>query len=124
MSFDWHLFLDLAKTLASTSTASSRDEAAYRTAGGRAYYSTYLLARDRASAQGAVFPRSAKAHRHVADYYRSSPGKGPDVAMALKTLRVARDGCDYDASPPITATQARFICAMAEATIKDIDAMP
>lgn len=123
-AFDWHLFMDLAKTLAMAKAGDSSDEARYRTAVGRAYYATFLIARGVAQSKGVVISPSAAAHKEVQEYFGAKADPtSRKVSEALKTLRAKRGECDYRDTPALSANTARLLCGMAEATIKTVDSL-
>jgi len=122
--FDQHDFVELAKSLAMSKPGGGWDEAKYRTAVGRAYFATFLLARTVAKRKGAPISSDGNAHREVPAYFEARPdAASKKVAHSLRTLKRARTRCDYDDAPPVGANAARLQCVMAETAIQIIDAL-
>ena len=122
--FDQHDFVGLAKSLAMSKPGDGWDEAKYRTAVGRAYFATFLLARTVAKSKGAPISSNGNAHREVPAYFETrTDDASKKVALSLKTLKRARTQCDYDDAPPVNANIARLQCSMAETAIRIIDAL-
>ncbi len=86
--FDPHDFLEAA-----TSLAASSDEALLRTAVGRAYYSVFLVARDRL---GVVQEEGAHAEVRSRLTRRNNGGR---IAEQLKRLYELRTTADYNLDP-------------------------
>jgi hypothetical protein len=88
-SFDSALFLDLARELAERS-----DEAALRTAVGRAYYAAFLIAKQRT-----MVVQKEGVHDEVRSRVRNRPPRGKHLADQLRELFQLRNVADYEVVP-------------------------
>ena len=118
--FDWSDFLDVAEELAQR----TGDEAALRTAIGRAYYAALGMARDHLARSGIRIPQAA-AHTIVWDRFRASPDRAERrIANLGQQLRKRRRRADYDASYPDIASDARKVVRWARRLLTDLAALP
>ena len=100
MSFDWAEYLSLAEELCAFPVTGPPVgvEAQQRAGVSRAYYAAFIMARNHLrDIDGIRAPRSANAHRFVADQYayHSDPIRSL-IGRELMRLRSARNRCDYD----------------------------
>ena len=103
MAFGWELFLDIAEEL-----AARQDEAAWRTAIGRAYYTAFGVAGQTlpAAEQATVTPRNA--HERVWQLYAFSTVAGcRRLANLGYRLRGQRRIADYVAGRAVQERDAR-----------------
>jgi hypothetical protein len=100
VSFDWAEYLSLAEELhgAPVSGPPVGTEARQRASVSRAYYGSYILARNHLrDIDGIRIPRGANPHRFVAEQYANH--RDPirmQIGDELARLRAARNRCDYD----------------------------
>ncbi len=111
MPYNWIEFLSLARFLQAGAGADYTEQAASRSAVGRAYYAAYNHACVYEEAKG-VFTRQGDSgdHERLRQHFRIQ-GK-TDIASELDDLRRWRNTCDYDdtrASRVITAMVAPAI---------------
>ena len=119
--FTWSDFLGLADELAGR----FGDEAAERTAIGRAYYAAFNAARDYLVRTGASIPQAGQAHVLVWDRFHA----GPDpvhrrIADRGRNLRKRRGRADYDAVYPQVSRDARASVVMARRLLADLASLP
>ncbi|TFE71357.1 HEPN domain-containing protein [Methylacidiphilum caldifontis] len=94
MSFDWWEYLELAKYLSGKHDTIFSQEASYRSAVSRAYYSAFCLARNYAKDCLGFQPTGkGEDHERLRQYFKKE--KMPDIASALGRLRKWRNVCDY-----------------------------
>ncbi len=118
--FDWSDFLDVAEELANR----TGDEAALRTAIGRAYYAAFGTARDRLIRSGVRIPQAGAAHAVVWDRFHASPNRAERrIANLGRQLRKRRSWADYDASYPNVASEARKAVRWARQVLTDLAAL-
>lgn len=101
MSFAWEEFHTLGRELLQEEGAASCEEARQRTAIGRAYYATFLTARDAIDrkwygTRQIRLPGGRKDHQAVIDELDRLPEPGPKTARKLELMRTDRNGADYD----------------------------
>ena len=119
-SFDWQQFLVYAQSV----DLQSASEAALRTVVSRAYYAAYWKARRRVEKQHFTVPRQ-NAHQEVWDRYaRVKNADGTPLKEFCEALKTKRANADYEARPPIKASDAELAIADAEDLIADIQALP
>ncbi len=100
--FDWSDFLRIANELA----ASTTDEAAQRTAIGRAYYAAYGRAAEHLLARG-LLAGQAITHRNVWSAFRDSPDPNHwDIWRYGIRLKEQREKADYRRTFAGSLTQA------------------
>lgn len=97
MSFDWSDYLGLAQELF-TYRASSYTEARLRTVISRAYYATFVKARNYLRyKEGVRIPSRQNPHLFVIVYFRNKPDKVRQrIADNLDLMRRYRNEADYD----------------------------
>jgi len=97
MSFDWTEYLNLADVLVRDRASYTNEEACFRAAISRAYYSAFCLARNRArDVEGLVVTNSAADHGLVKGHYLQSPHKQRrKIGTRLDRLRLNRNKADY-----------------------------
>jgi hypothetical protein len=102
MSFNWAEYLSLAEHLCGVQVSGPHAgvEAHHRAAVSRAYYASYVSARNRLRDVDRVpIPALGNPHRFVADPYVNNPDLSRvQIGIELDRLRVARNKCDYDDS--------------------------
>ena len=93
MSFDWIEYLNLADVLIHNKTRFTNDEACFRAAISRAYYSAFCSARNRArDVEGLIVINSAADHGLVKDHYLKSPNRQRrKIGTWLDRLRLNRN---------------------------------
>lgn len=100
MAFDWAEYLSLAEEsngmLISGPPVSA--DARHRSGVSRAYYASYISARNRLrDIDHVTIPRSADSHRFTKDQYlNDNDPRRREIGIELDRLRVARNRCDYD----------------------------
>jgi uncharacterized protein (UPF0332 family) len=100
MPYNWAEFLDLARFLQGGAGEGYTDQAALRSAVGRAYYAAFNFACVHAE-KNLSFSRKRTAEDHLLlRQLLQSRGKG-NVASLLDELRLWRNTCDYDDTKPI-----------------------
>jgi len=88
-------------------------EGKIRTAIGRAYYASFLIAR---GAVG-INEKTPEVHRRVvSDLYR----RNPVIANKLHLLRRQRNFADYDMGVPLRVNDAESAIVLAEAVINEV----
>jgi len=97
MSFDWFEYFTLAQELAGKSVQSNED-AKFRSAISRAYFSAYCIARNfLRDKEGHRIPGDSDAHGLVRDLFvKSHEGHRRQIGQNLERLRVSRNEADYD----------------------------
>lgn len=108
--FDPVDFLHLAKKLI------SGDEASLRTAVSRAYYASFLLARDRLG----LSLRAPEVHRKV---IKRMYDRKPSIGNTLHLLRHNRNSADYDTKVPLSYADAQQAIELGERTVEGINAL-
>jgi len=102
-------FLDLARGLLRLSDG----EGKIRTAIGRAYYGSFLIARDAVG----INEKTPEVHRRVVSVlYR----RNPVIANKLHLLRRQRNFADYDTRITLSVTDAENAIVLAEAVIDEV----
>jgi uncharacterized protein (UPF0332 family) len=110
MSFDWAEYLALAKELIENPTI--YPEARQRSAVSRAYYAAFNLAKNYLEqAEEQSLPKTADAHRYVAEYFRLSDDPDQrEIGNNLARLRLFRNQADYTSSfPGLSAVAKRTV---------------
>ena len=119
--FDWSEFLDVAEELAQR----TGDEAALRTAIGRAYYAAFGLARDHLVRSGVRIPQAGAAHPIVWRRFHASPDRAQRrIANLGGQLRKRRGWADYDASYSNAASDALKVVTWARQVLADLATLP
>jgi hypothetical protein len=99
MPFDWALYLQTAKTLASQ----AGDEAALRSAVSRAYCAAFGVAATRMKVEGKNVPASGEAHQEIWKYFESAGDMyRRQIGQNGKRLRYRRNQADYEANTTIS----------------------
>jgi hypothetical protein len=112
-SFPWADFLQLAEDLA-VQASKERSEGKGRTAVGRAYYATYLAARDYAKTKGIdIATTETSSHGKLWSALAGGPGKLPKLANIGRNLLKLRTHADYFAVPPVTSAHVTSSLAYA-----------
>jgi hypothetical protein len=111
MSFDWAEYLSLAEELQGIAVSGPPVgiEAERRASVSRAYYSAFILARNRLRDVDLVsIPHTGAAHRFVAQHYTNHPDpRRTRIGALLGRLRAVRNRCDYDDRVPGLPTLSR-----------------
>ena len=104
--FNWADYLELADNL-----LEQNNEAAYRSAVSRAYYATYNRAVQKLIEEGQMFrsdPSEPQKHKAIWDFYRNSYDPPRlQVGVGGDRLRRSRTDADYNASTPVTLSDAK-----------------
>src|SRR5215216_3164809 len=104
MSFDWTEYLSLAEALQGVPVSGPPVgiEAEQRASVSRAYYSAFILARNRLRDVDLVhIPRTGAAHVFVAQRYEFDPDpRRMHIGILLSRLRSIRNNCDDDDRVP------------------------
>ncbi len=97
MSFDWAEYLNLADRLVRDKALFTSDEACFRAAISRAYYSAFCAARNRArDRDGLIVTNTVSDHRLVKDHYERAPDRSRQkIGVWLDRLRLNRNQADY-----------------------------
>jgi uncharacterized protein (UPF0332 family) len=111
-----HDFLSLALALAAGAT-----EAEWRTAGSRAYYAAFHIARDLFRSLGFAVPRADAAHKYLA-FRLQNCGRAElqQAGRDLDRLRDTRNQADYDLSPVFAQQRAHMSAALARQIIQTL----
>jgi hypothetical protein len=100
VSFDWSEYLALAEDLCGVpiSGAPAGTDAGQRSGVSRAYYASFILARNRLRDVDRVqIPQLGNVHRFVADHYENHTDPvRVQIGIELRRLRTARNRRDYD----------------------------
>lgn len=101
MTFNWHDYFDLANELAHKPThLSSSEEARLRSAISRAYYSSFILARNfLIDIERRKIKKDATAHAVVAEVFLNDPNYDPRrlrIGIDLPVMKDIRNRADYD----------------------------
>ena len=124
MSFDWAEYLSLAEELqgAAVSGPPVGIEAERRASVSRAYYSAFILARNRLRDVDLIpIPRTGGAHRFVAQRYAYDPDpRRSQIGILLDRLRSVRNMCDYDDTVPLLSTLSPQALGWAAQVIADL----
>lgn len=119
--FDCSDYLDVANELAQR----SGDEAALRTAIGRAYYATFGTARDSLVRSGARIPNAGPAHSIVWVHFHATPDRVHRRITHLgRRLRKRRGLADYDSTYAQASVDARKAVAWARQLLADLARIP
>jgi uncharacterized protein (UPF0332 family) len=104
MSFDWAEYLSLAEELQGVPVSGPLVgiEAKQRASVSRAYYSAFILARNRLRDVDLIpIPHTGGAHQFVAQRYARDPDpRRSQIGILLGRLRSVRNMCDYDDTVP------------------------
>ena len=98
MSFNWAEYLNLAEALIRERATFASEEACFRAAISRTYYSAFCAARNRArDIEGLKVKGSAEDHRLIRQHYQKSPHRERrKIGNWLARLRKRRNRADYD----------------------------
>lgn len=119
--------LELARRLVDVDAADPLAEAHYRCACGRGYYSAFIVARNYLESRGLIRPgRNPGVHGDVTNLLEGSALERVQVlAHRLKSLRLARNTCDYDLRgmphEPYERLQAETDLATAADVVGELD---
>ena len=95
MPFDWKEYLELARSLQNHQGDGYSQEAAFRSAVSRAYYSAFCHARNFIRDNEGFIPyNNATDHSRVRIYFQQH--RQIDTAKKLEKLRQWRNACDYN----------------------------
>jgi len=95
MPFDWKEYLNLAKSLQNQQGNNYSQEAAFRSAISRAYYSAFCHARNYIrDSEGFIPYNNAMDHSRVKKYFERQ--RRFDISEKLNRLRRWRNRCDYE----------------------------
>lgn len=119
MSFDWSMYLHLARELAGCTSPPSTEEAKLRSAISRAYFAAFCHARNHLrDREGLPVPAGVDVHRYVRDRFRSSPEPlRKAIGENLNRLRKARNRVDYDDAVQNLSAQTHIVLGRAEQVI-------
>lgn len=124
MSFDWAEYLSLAEELQGVPVSDPPVgiEAEQRASVSRAYYSAFILARNRLRDVDRVpIPRSAGVHIFVSQRYEYHPDpRRAQIGILLVRLRTARNTCDYDDTVPRLPLLSRQALGWAAQVVADL----
>jgi hypothetical protein len=124
MSFDWAEYLSLAQELQGIAVSGPPVgvEAERRTSVSRAYYSAFILARNRLRDVDLIpIPHTGAAHIFVAQRYASDPDpRRARIGALLRRLRTVRNTCDYDDRVPGLPGPSRQALRWAAQIIADL----
>jgi hypothetical protein len=102
-----------------------RDEAAERSAIGRAYYAAFGMARTYLRRQGVRLPPGGLPHVAVWDRFHAVPDRAHRrIADRGRHLRRWRTRADYDDQYPGLTREARTSVAFARGILTDFDSLP
>jgi hypothetical protein len=115
--FDWSDFLVVANELARR----TGDEAATRTAIGRAYYAAFGVARRHLIRAGVAVPQAGPAHRLVWATFHATPGRvHRRIANRGRQLLLRRRRADYDDHYPEASADALQAVTWARRLLDDL----
>lgn len=119
MTFDWNLYIELAKELLEGQRGKDPyQEANLRSSISRAYYGIYGIARNRLEDQGTIVP-DKDPHKHVREIYLGSPeGLEIRIGESLGRLLRRRNEADYEKNAIINFTEANTAYQIAYRTIQ------
>lgn len=124
MSFDWAEYLSLAEELQGIAVSGPPVgiEAERRASVSRAYYSAFILARNRLRDVDRVpIPHSGGAHVFVSQRYQYDPDpRRSRIGYLLVRLRTARNTCDYDDTVPQLPLLSRQALGWAVQIVADL----
>lgn len=112
-------FLELGKILLSDSRYD--EEARIRTAIGRCYYATFLIAYRKMLHTGFQFLDKTRIHQEVKDAYMDQGHTA--IGNKLDQLREMRRRADYDIDSEIAMNECKQCAQLSEYTIQLIDAI-
>ena len=116
MGFNWHDYLDLARLLQGQGASGVLQEAAFRSAVGRAYFAAFCFVRNYARDHLHFQPRhDADDHGRLRAFLRK--GKTRRLADKLDRLRQWRNASDYLDDPP---PDMALVVAAAETTADSV----
>ncbi len=95
MPFNWIEYLELAKSLHTQQGKNYSQEAVFRSAVSRAYYSAFFFFFNFARDHEGFYP-SNNVFDHTAVKIHFSNQRRPDIARELDILRKLRNRCDYE----------------------------
>jgi len=123
MSWDWGDYLALASDLAKEANRPPLQEAKYRSAISRAYYSAFQKAYDRLTqVDGKAMP-SVKTNKHywvIQDFESSKDKTRRKIGADLDRLRRDRNVADYDRTISQPALQCEMALLLANAVLTNL----
>lgn len=124
MSFDWAEYLSLAEELQGVPVSGPPVgiEAERRASVSRAYYSAFILARNRLRDVDLIpIPHTGGAHVFVSQRYQYHPDpRRARIGYLLVRLRTARNTCDYDDRVPGLPALSRQALGWAAQVVADL----
>ena len=124
MSFDWTECFSLAEELGGMQVSGPpvSVEAQQRSSVSRAYYASFILARNRLRDVDQVpVPQTGAAHVFVALSYANHPDPvRSQIGILLRRLRAARNACDYDDAVSGLPAMSRRALGRAARVIADL----
>ncbi len=119
--FDGRAFIALARALYESPPVS---EAIHRTIVSRAYYGTFLVAREKLPEQDRLPMGKQDSHSHVWNFYRGAiEGKANTVGFDGFKLRDLRNDADYETEAEIGARESEHALLLADKMVRNIDAL-
>lgn len=114
MPYNWTEFLELARFLQGGAGGVYTEQAAFRSAVGRAYFAAYNHAC--VHAEGKLsFTRTRKPEDHALLREHLQKRGKTELASLLDELRIMRNTCDYDDTKPIRLITAMVAPAITKA---------
>jgi len=120
MSFNWHLYLDLAYELIEHQKEKRLAEAYLRSAISRSYYGVFCTIRNLLRRRGMRIPKR-DTHKFIIDYYKNSANlQEKQIGLSLDRLRIARIDSDYGDNAEINLNKARLVYLMSHQVLQDL----
>ncbi len=114
MSFNWMEYYNLAKELSRDKTFTSTEEARFRSAISRAYYSVIIQARTQICIILSIQSPYGNTHAWTIGKYSSHPdGRAKRISAWLKRLKKRREKADYENYLP--NIESELLSALTEA---------
>jgi uncharacterized protein (UPF0332 family) len=123
MSFDWHAYLNVADELINQQRTPSLEEAYFRSAISRSYYSAFGIARAFLSHSGVSLPLK-DTHKTLREEFKNSPDRTKKkIGLDLDRLWKERKDADYEGKLTVKVSKAQISYQIAHRILQDLKSL-